>query len=62
MTAAVYMRGLLQHDYGVDLSKSSWLQGRADRLSHGLPPDVQVEQAPPGIELGDLVERATSTS
>ncbi len=56
MTAAVYMRGLLQHDYGVDLSKLSWLQGRTSRISHALPPGVVVDQAPPGIELGDLVE------
>ena len=34
MTAAVYMRGLLQHDYGVDLSKLSWLQGRTSRIQH----------------------------
>jgi 4,5-dihydroxyphthalate decarboxylase len=56
MTAAVYMRGLLQHDYGVDLSKLSWLQSRTSRIAHGLPPGVVVEQAPPGTELGDLVE------
>ena len=56
MTAAVYMRGLLQHDYGVDLSKLSYLQGRTSRIEHGLPKGVKVEQAPPGTELGDLVE------
>src|SRR5262245_45952183 len=57
MTAAVYMRGLLQHEYGVDLKKLRWLQGRADRIKHGLPEGVVVEQAPPGTELGDLLER-----
>jgi 4,5-dihydroxyphthalate decarboxylase len=57
MTAAVYMRGLLQHEYGIKPSQIHWVQGRANRLEHGLPPDVQVEQAPPGTELGDLLER-----
>jgi 4,5-dihydroxyphthalate decarboxylase len=57
MTAAVYMRGLLQHEYGIKPSQIRWLQGRANRLEHGLPPDVEVEQAPPGTELGDLLER-----
>jgi len=57
MTAAVYMRGLLQHEYGVKPSQIRWLQGRANRLEHGLPPDVEVVQAPPGTELGDLLER-----
>ena len=56
MTAAVYMRGLMQHDYGVDLSKLRWLQSRTSRIQHGLPKGVVVEQAPPGTELGDLVE------
>lgn len=56
MTAAVYMRGLLQHDYGVSLDRLRWLQSRTSRIKHGLPPGVVVEQAPPGTELGDLVE------
>ncbi|MGE0628657.1 MAG: hypothetical protein AB7O43_12595, partial [Hyphomicrobiaceae bacterium] len=56
MTAAVYMRGLLQHEYGVNLKSIRWLQGRADRLGRKLPADIHVEQAPPGTELGDLVE------
>jgi len=51
MTAAVYMRGLLQHEYGVKPSDVEWVQGRADRLGRKLP------QAPPGTELGDLLER-----
>jgi 4,5-dihydroxyphthalate decarboxylase len=57
MTAAVYMRGLLQHEYGVRPSQVEWVQGRADRLGRKLPPDVRLTQAPPGTELGDLLER-----
>ena len=57
MTAAVYMRGLLQHDYGVLPSDVEWVQGRADRLGRKLPPDIRLTQAPAGTELGDLLER-----
>lgn len=57
MTAAVYMRGLLQHEYGVKPNEIEWVQGRADRLGRKLPPDIRLTQAPPGTELGDLLER-----
>jgi 4,5-dihydroxyphthalate decarboxylase len=57
MTAAVYMRGLLEHEYGVKPSSIDWLQGRADRLKHKTPPGVKITQAPAGTELGDLLER-----
>ena len=57
MTAAVYMRGLLQHEYGVKPSDVAWVQGRADRLGHKLPSNVRLTQAPAGAELGDLLER-----
>jgi 4,5-dihydroxyphthalate decarboxylase len=57
MTAAVYMRGLLQHEFGVKPGDVEWVQGRAARLRHALPPDVRMTQAPPGAELGDLLER-----
>ena len=57
MTAAVYMRGLLQHEYGVKPSEVEWVQGRADRLGHHLPSNVRLTQAPAGAELGDMLER-----
>jgi len=57
MTAAVYMRGLLQHEYGVKPSDVAWVQGRADRLGHKFPADIRLTQAPAGTELGDLLER-----
>jgi len=57
MTAAVYMRGLLQHEYGVKPSDVEWVQGRADRLGRDLPPDIRLTQAPAGTELGDLLEK-----
>jgi 4,5-dihydroxyphthalate decarboxylase len=57
MTAAVYMRGLLQHEYGVKPSDVEWVQGRADRLGRALPRDIRLTQAPAGTELGDLLEK-----
>jgi 4,5-dihydroxyphthalate decarboxylase len=57
MTAAVYMRGLLQHEYGVLPKQVEWVQGREDRLGRKLPADVRLTQAPRGAELGDLLER-----
>jgi len=37
-TAAIFIRGLLQHEYGVDLSTIRWVQGEIDVAgSHGSP-------------------------
>src|SRR3954465_1673704 len=57
MTAAVYMRGLMQHEFGVKPSDVEWVQGRHDRLGRKLPADIKLTQAPAGAELGDLLER-----
>jgi 4,5-dihydroxyphthalate decarboxylase len=57
MTAAVYMRGLLQHEYGVKPTQVEWVQGRADRLGRTLPSDIKLTQAPTGTELGDLLDK-----
>jgi 4,5-dihydroxyphthalate decarboxylase len=51
------MRGLLQHEYGVLPSQIAWMQGRVDRLAHAVPAGVDITPAPPGVELGDLLER-----
>ena len=56
MTAAVYMRGLLDHEYGVKPTDIDWVQGRADRLGRKLRADIRLTQTPPGTELGDLLE------
>ncbi len=38
MTAAIVIRGLLQHDYGVDLSGVTWVEGGMnDTKPHGAP-------------------------
>lgn len=57
MTAGVYMRGLLQHEYGVAPNQIEWVQGRTDRLGRKLPDDIKLTQGDPRVELGDLLER-----
>lgn len=38
MTAAVFIRGLLQHEYGVDISSIEWVEGKMEGPgSHGHP-------------------------
>ena len=38
MSAAVWMRGHLQHDYGVDLDKIRWVEGAINQPgAHGHP-------------------------
>src|SRR5262245_47371150 len=38
MTAAIFIRGLLQHDFGVDLSGVTWVEGGMNDLKpHGSP-------------------------
>jgi 4,5-dihydroxyphthalate decarboxylase len=63
MTAAVYIRGLLQHDYGVDLSSIRWVQGAMDEPGkHGNPDampllrPVQLTANEGGRSLADLLE------
>lgn len=45
-TAAVYIRGLLQHEYGVDLSSVSWIEGDMTRPGkHGNPLETPLLKA-----------------
>lgn len=51
-TAGIYARGLLQHEYGVDLARIEWIQagvrepGRIEKVALKLPPGVRVTPAP----------------
>src|SRR5713226_2759728 len=63
MSAAIWIRGLLQHEYGVDLAKIRWVQGAVNHAgSHGDPhvlpllKPVPIEQAPHARPLNDLIE------
>ncbi|HEX6155925.1 MAG TPA: ABC transporter substrate-binding protein, partial [Burkholderiales bacterium] len=51
-TAGIYVRGLLQHEYGVDLASIDWRQagvrepGRVEKIELRLPPGVRVQPMP----------------
>ena len=64
MTAAVFIRGLLQHEYGVDLSTIHWVQGAIDTPgSHGSPTvlplvrPIDLEVNTSNSSLSELLER-----
>src|SRR5207342_984192 len=53
MTAAIYINGLLQHEYGVDLRKIRWVQGAMNTGgAHGSP----IEQNTSKKSMSDLIE------
>jgi 4,5-dihydroxyphthalate decarboxylase len=63
MTAAVFIRGLLQHEYGVDTESIHWVQGAMNHQgAHGVPhvlpllKSVTCENAPNGCSLDDLIQ------
>jgi 4,5-dihydroxyphthalate decarboxylase len=51
-TAGIYVRGLLRHEYGVDLAAIDWRQagvrepGRVEKIELHLPPGVRVQPMP----------------
>ncbi|MFN3477015.1 MAG: ABC transporter substrate-binding protein [Candidatus Methylomirabilales bacterium] len=55
MSIAVWARGILQHDYGVDLKTIEWYTGRAE-VGLELPPEMKVTLFPPGKTLADRLE------
>jgi 4,5-dihydroxyphthalate decarboxylase len=62
VTAAVWIRGLLQHDYGVAPNQIEWCQGGLDRpipvrpLGYRLPEDVKIGAIPEGKSLAPMLE------
>ncbi len=63
MTAAIFIRGLLQHEYGVDFSKCTWVQGAINSAgAHGSPTvlpllkPIQIEQGPHNKSLDHLIQ------
>jgi 4,5-dihydroxyphthalate decarboxylase len=63
MTAAIFIRGLLQHEYGVDMSKIKWVQGAMNTPNaHGSPTvlpllkPVEIEENRSGKSMSDLIE------
>ncbi|HWP57653.1 MAG TPA: ABC transporter substrate-binding protein [Candidatus Acidoferrales bacterium] len=62
MTAAVWLRGLLQHEYGVSPDEMHWIQageehpGRKDRVDFEMPPGVRLESRPDRT-LNEMIDR-----
>src|SRR5215471_8264873 len=66
MTAAIFIRGLLQHEYKVDLSGCTWVQGAINAAgAHGSPTvlpllkPVNITQGPHHRSLDDLIQDGT---
>jgi 4,5-dihydroxyphthalate decarboxylase len=63
VTAAVWTRGVLQEDFGVDLTKVNWLVERTPEMSHGgvtgfRPPEgITIEQIPADKSLQSLIDK-----
>jgi 4,5-dihydroxyphthalate decarboxylase len=61
MTAAVFIRGMLQDVYGVDLKTLRYVRGgehgykSEERVELNLPPEIRIESAPPGRGISDLL-------
>jgi 4,5-dihydroxyphthalate decarboxylase len=63
MTAAIFIRGLLQHDFGVDLSQVRWIEGAMNEAKpHGHPTKLKLAKSvsiaanASGKSLSDLIE------
>ncbi|OQV09142.1 hypothetical protein CLAIMM_13305 [Cladophialophora immunda] len=64
MTAAVFIRGLLQHEYGVDISSIEWVEGKMEGPGpHGKPSALKplkpikiTQNTNPTKSLSDLLE------
>jgi 4,5-dihydroxyphthalate decarboxylase len=61
VTANVWMRAVLQDDYGVKPSDVTWIRGgyeqpgRVEKIALHLPEDVHVHDAPPGTTISGLL-------
>jgi len=55
-TANFWVRGFLQHDYGVAPESIHWVREDSEKLPYPLPADLDVTDAPHGRALGDLLE------
>jgi len=57
MTAAVWVRGFLQHDYGVLPEDMNWVVGAAVRSGVSIPERVRIEHAGPDRPLDQMLEK-----
>lgn len=62
-TWAVWSRGILQDDFGVDARKIDWFMERGPERSHGAntgfepPPDVRLTPIPHSTNIGEMMSR-----
>jgi 4,5-dihydroxyphthalate decarboxylase len=56
MTALLFVRGLLQHQYGVAPKDIHWFRRRAEHVSIDTPPDVRIDNIAKNETLDDLLE------
>jgi 4,5-dihydroxyphthalate decarboxylase len=65
VTAALWARGVLEQDFGLDLRDVTWFVERSPNLSHGgetgfqAPEGITVEQVPEGQTLGSMLAAGT---
>jgi 4,5-dihydroxyphthalate decarboxylase len=52
VTALLFLRGLLQHEYGVRAESINWVRVWPERVKLDLPPEIRIEDAP-----GESLER-----
>ena len=59
MTAAVWIRGILEDEYGVAPKEMLWFEGgegaKVKEVDVTLPPEIRMEHVPDGRNLGDMV-------
>jgi len=62
MTMAIWVRGILQHEYGVPPEKISWFTGgqeepgRMDKVRHDLPQSIDIRSIGPEQTLSSMLE------
>ena len=62
MTMAIWVRGILQHEYGVPPQKINWFTGgqeepgRIDKVRHDLPPNIDIRPIGPDQTLSSMLE------
>ena len=62
MTMAIWVRGILQHEYGVPPEKISWFTGgqeepgRIDKVRHDLPQSIDIRSIGPEQTLSSMLE------
>ncbi len=63
MTMAIWVRGILQHEYGVPPERMKWFTGgqeepgRVDKVKHDFPPGIDIRSIGPERTLSSMLEK-----